>query len=77
MVQEIKAAFQKEEFVVEVHPLSYFQDDYGFKYGLKDGEEDEDDKPSVNADSEDDDDDDDDDNDNDDDEDEDEDMEEK
>lgn len=76
MVQEIKAAFQKEEFVVEVHPLSYFQDDYGFKYGLKDGEEDEDDKNSVDADSEEGDDDEDGDDDDDDD-DEDEEMEEK
>lgn len=54
----IKAAFEKEEFVVEVHPLKYFQDDYGLKYGLKEGEDDEDDKPSEGDDGEGDDDDD-------------------
>jgi len=40
----IKAAYEKENFTVAVNPLSFFQDDYGLKYGLKDGQEEEDDK---------------------------------
>ncbi|KAG0124799.1 Metalloenzyme, LuxS/M16 peptidase-like protein [Tuber indicum] len=39
----IKAAYEKENFTVTVNPLSFFQDDYGLKYGLKDGQEEDDD----------------------------------
>jgi len=40
-----------------VNPLSFFQDDYGLKYGLKDGQEEEDDDGGEDDDDDDDDDD--------------------
>ena len=51
--KSIKAAYEGENFTVMVNPLSFFQDDYGLKYGLKDGQEEDDDDDDDGEDNED------------------------